>query len=407
MRGSLFAAFTLLVAIRMPGVLRGRFWAEEGFFLLDALRLPWHEALLRPHTGYLDLIASGTVLLATRLVELEYAPLVSLVVSLTIQVIPGALLAASHARWLRNPWWLAAALVMVATVPVSEEIWLSPITSQYHLIVAVGLVLAFEIGRGWSRWFYNALLAIAPFAGPGPSLLAPLFFLRAIRDRSMPRFWQGVLISAGTLVQLAVLYGHAEPNRGIGISPHLLLVVVYVKHLLVPLLGRTESSDLSSRLADAYVADPLAIWPLLAAIIAASALVVLGVTAWRSQNAEALWLYLAGVAAMTLSYVGSLGPKVALLGVLFGQRYFVAPQVLFYLGLLAVAAGATGWGRRVAGGVAIWLMVVGAHEYFWVDPLMAHGPRWQSQVQAWRVNPETSILLWPPNFAIKLPEISR
>ena len=94
----------------------------------------------------------------------------------------------------------------------------------------------------------------------------------------------------------------------------------------------------------------------------------------------------------------------ALLGILFGQRYFVAPQVLLNLGLLAVAAGATGWGRKVAGGIAMWLMVVGAHEFFWVDPLMAHGPRWQSQIRAWRANPGTSILLWPPSFAIKLPE---
>ncbi len=403
-RASLFAAFTVLVAIRMPGVLRGRFWAEDGFFLLDALRLPWLEALVQPHTGYLDVVASATMLLATRLVELEYAPVVSLVISLAIQVLPGALLAISQARWLRDPWRLAGALVMVATVPVSEEIWLSPITSQYHLIIAVGLVLAFEIRRGWTLWLYNAVLLTAPFAGPGPSLLAPLFFFRAIKDRSMPRFCQAVLISIGTLVQLTVLYGHGEPSRGIGIPPYLLLVTVCVKHVLVPLLGRVESIDLSDRLMQAYATAPFSTWPIMAAMIAAIVLVTFGVAAWRSQNSEVLWLYLAGILAMTLSYVGSLGPKEPLLGVLFGQRYFVAPQVLFALGLLAMAAGTTGWSRKVAGGFAVWLIMVGAHEYFWVDPLMAHGPPWRTQVKAWRAHPDTTIVLWPPSFVIKLPE---
>jgi len=36
----LLAVFAALVALRIPGVLQGRLWAEDGLFLLDALRLP-------------------------------------------------------------------------------------------------------------------------------------------------------------------------------------------------------------------------------------------------------------------------------------------------------------------------------------------------------------------------------
>ena len=394
----------MLIAARMPGILRGRFWAEDGFFLLDALRLPWHEALLQPHTGYLDLIASGTMQVATRVVRLEYAPLVSVIIALVIQAIPGALLVANQPIWLRNPWRLAAALLLIATVPVSEEIWLSPITSQYHLIIAVGLVLALPTRRGWGQVLHNAVLLVGPFGGPGPSLLAPLFLLRALKDRSMTRFWQGALISTGTLVQLWVLQGHGEPTRDIGITPYLLLVIVFVKHLMVPLLGRTESIDLSNRLTDSYVSDAFSAWPVLAAVLAASALIALGVAVWRSRNTEALWLYLAAILAMTLSYIGSLGSKVALLGILYGPRYAYAPQVLFGLALLAISAGGAGRDRKVAGALVVWLIVIGVHEYWWVDPLMAHGPRWQTQITSWRENPETPIVLWPPSFVIRLPE---
>ena len=403
-RAALFAAFTALVALRIPGIWQGRFWAEDGLFLLDALRLPWHEALLRPHTGYLDLVASTTMLLATRLVTLEDAPFVSLAISLCIQVLPGLLLAAGGIRWMPDPRYLAAALLMLATVPLSEEVWLSPITSQYHLIVAVGVVLASETSRGWTRWLHRAVLLIAPLAGPGPSLAAPLFFLRAMADCSWARFGQGVLISMGTLAQVAVLLSNPEAHRDIGIAPDLLLMVITVKHILVPLLGRTESIDLSKLLWAARHAGSFTALPLLAMTAAAAALLVLGIAAWRSRTVEARWLYFAAVLTMLLSYVGSLGPKEALLGILFGQRYYVAPQMLFSLTLIAVAAGASGPGRKVAAGLAGWLIIVGVHACFSVDPLMADGPSWRAQVAAWRTDPRAPIALWPYGFQIKLPK---
>ena len=127
------------------------------------MRLPWPRPCFQ-HTGYLDLVASFTMLLATRLVALEHAPMVSLGVSLCVQVLPGLLLATGGVRAMRNPWCLGAALLILATVPLAEEVWLSPITSQYHLIVAVGIVLASEPNRDWTRWLNRGVLLLAPFA---------------------------------------------------------------------------------------------------------------------------------------------------------------------------------------------------------------------------------------------------
>jgi hypothetical protein len=404
LRAEMFAAFAVLVAMRIPGVLTGRFWAEDGFFFVDALRLPWSRALLQQHTGYLDLVASVTMVLATRLVNPEDAPQVSLAVSLCVQVLPGLLLATGGIRAMRSPWCLGSALLILATVPVAEEVWLSPITAQYHLIVAVAIILASEPGRGWTRWLYRAVLLLAPFAGPGPSLIAPLFFLRLRRDCSPERIGQAVLISVGTLVQIAVLLGHPVQDRGLGLAPDLLLMVVAIKHILVPLLWRSELLATAVPLMHAWQDDPWNTWPLLAMTGSAAVLTVFGVAAWRSRNEAARWLYLAAVLTMVLSYAGSLGPKELLLNFLFGERYYVAPQMLFGLSLVTIAAaGASRAARVIAGGVVVWLIAIGAVAYVNVEPIMASGPAWRDEVAAWRADPGHALLLWPPSFKIMLP----
>ena len=401
-RAVLVAAFAAVVAIRIPGILHGRFWAEDGYFLLDALRLPWHEAMVVPHTGYLDLFAGFTMMLATRLVRLEYAPLVSLCASLAVQVLPAVLLATGGIAWLRRPLHLAAAVGLMATLPLSEEVWLSPITAQYHLIVCVGIVLAVPPARMPVGLLHGAVLALAPLAGPGPSLVAPLFFLRALLDRSRPRALQAALISAGTIVQVAVVLGHPEPQRAIGIDVPLMLLVVWVKHILVPLFGRDLAIELAGGLPGALRASALPWIPILATAVA---IVGLSAAMLRSARSELRWLFAGGLLAMTLSYVSSLGPKGDLLGVLYGARYYVAPQMLFALAVLGCAVTARdAWVRRSAQLVAMWIFVVGAREYAWVDPKMAHGPSWRAQVLDWRADPSRPIALWPSSFSIRLSE---
>nr|WP_294509375.1 hypothetical protein [uncultured Rhodopila sp.] len=403
LRALLFAAYVALIAIRIPGVLSGRLWAEDGFFLVDAIRLPWWQALLQPHTGYLDIVASGTMVLAARLVALEDAPLVSLTLSLCIQALPGLILATGGIRSMRNPWYLAGALLILATLPLAEEVWLSPITSQYHLIVAVALVLAAEPARGWTRRLHRMVLLLAPFAGPGPSLLLPLFVLRAMRECCWERVGQALAISLGTLVQMAVLLSHPVAQRDFGLAPDLLLVVVAIKHILVPMLFRPETIALANPLMRAWLDNPWSAWPLLAMAGSIGVLTVFGAAAWHSRSQAASWLFAAAVVTMVLSYAGSLGPKDALLGILFGQRYYAAPQMLFGLTLIAIASAASLPGRLLAGGFAVWLIAIGIAGFGPPDPMMANGPDWREQVAAWRSDPGHRLALWPSNFTIALP----
>ena len=404
LRAVLFAGFVVLVAARIPGVLAGRFWAEDGFFFVDAVRLPWAEALFQQHTGYLDLVASFTMLLAARLVALENAPLVSLTVSLCVQVLPGLLLATGGIRAMRNPWCLGGALLILATVPLAEEVWLNPITGQYHLIVAAAIVLASAPGRGRTRWLHRAVLLVAPFSGPGPSLIAPLFFLRAMRDGCRERVVQAVLISAGTLVQVAMLLGHPVQERGLGLTPDLLLMVIAIKHVVVPLLWRSEAIAVANPLMDGWQADFVQ---------------RLAGAGYGWNRGDPVPVRHGGMAlprrgrTMAVSGRGS-GDGAVLCRLARPEGRLAGHPVrraLLCRTADAVRAdpdrdrrGASSRvGRLVAAGFAVWLIVIGAGWYVQPEPMMATGPDWRGEVAAWRADPGHALMLWPPWFTIALP----
>ena len=389
----LVAVFGALVLLKIPGVLPGRLWAEDGFFLLDALRLSWWQALITPHTGYIDVVASGAMLIATRMTDLEHVPLVSVLIALLIQLCPAVLLVTSRCAWLRPRWTLVTALLLVLIPPISEEIWLSPVTSQYHLMVCAGLILALEVQTGAGGVLRSVLLVLAGLSGPGPALAAPLFIARACVDRSWPRMTQAVLLSAGALIEIAVFWTHPV-GRHLGISPSLLLRVIYVKHLLVPFLGPFVLNNLGRT-------SVLVQWPLLPIMATILAIGGLVSAVLRTRAREIQWLCAAALTMMALSYFGAIG-QADLLNIYSGERYYYAPHVLVSLTLLGLARTGPALGRGIATVLVGWLLIVGIREYRSVLPVMAGGPSWVEQVALWRADNQRAITLWPPYFQIRL-----
>jgi hypothetical protein len=381
----LIALFGMLVLLRIPSLLEGRLWAEDGLFLVDALRKPWWQALTTPHTGYIDVTASTAMLLATRVADLEHVALVSIVVALAVQVCPAILLATSSCAWLQPRWALILALLLVLAPPAAEEIWLSPVTSQYHLAVCAALILAFD---GGSHVFRNLLLAVAGLSGPGPVLIAPLFAFRAVIDRSRQRMIQTTLLSTGALIEFVIFCSNPEPNRHLTIDPSLLASTIYVKHLILPFFGRW--------LAKLAGSDPQP-------LITLACILGLGVVVLKARGREVRWLYVAALTMMVLSYLGALGNKADLLKVYFGQRYYYAPQVLLGLTLLGVARTSQPViVHRVTWVLVSWLLAIGAWQYFRINPTMATGPSWHDQVVLWRKD-HRAMKVWPATMQIELP----
>lgn len=291
-----------------------------------------------------------------------------------------------------------AGLLLILTPPIAEEIWLSPVTSQYHLMVCTGLILAFEVRTGPIGLLKILLLAFAGLTGPGPTLAAPLFVTRACIDRSWPRAIQAAVLSAGALIEIAVFCVHPEPGRHLGISASLLLHVIYVKHLLVPFLGPSLAVAAANGLGNVSV---LAGWPfpVVVSLLALSGLII---AALMTRAREVQWLCAAALTMMLLSYFGALGGQANLLHIYFGARYYYAPQVLLGLTLLGVARTGPAIGRSLAIVLVSWLLLVGTKSYRSISPEMARGPSWRDQVVLWRAEQGRPITLWPPTFQIHL-----
>jgi hypothetical protein len=159
----LVALFIVLICARMPDViLHGRFWAEEGRdFFRYAWENPWYRALARPYGGYLNVVADGGTLLAHVLVPLKYAPYVTIAIALFFQACPAIMIITGKAAWLRPRWAVLAALFVLATPPVSEEVWLQTLHREFHLALCAGIILTMQTEAPfWQRWFRIALLAL-------------------------------------------------------------------------------------------------------------------------------------------------------------------------------------------------------------------------------------------------------
>jgi hypothetical protein len=393
--------FALLVCLRMPGVLdHGRFWAEDGNpFFQNAWSMPWYHALLFTWGGYLNFPANLGGVLARHLVPLTIAPYVTMGVGLLFQLCPAILLVTARDAWLGTRLPLAAAVLIVATLPASEEVWLTSVSSQCHLALCAALILSLDVRDGSIGAFRLALLLIAALSGPAAWSLIPLFAVRALLDRSWHRLVQGLVLAAGVACQVAFFF-QMVPGRNYALGPRLMLLIFYVRHLLIPLLGAHYGDVMAARLHDQVMAG---VAPLVPMMLAALALVVLIGATLRHRVQAALWLCLGGVTLAVVAYYGAIGGQENLLIVYFGGRYSFAPTVLFALALLALGRGAGGATRAIASALAGWIVVIGAYGYLQPPPpWFTSGPRWRSEVMRWRADPSRPLAIWPIPWTIHL-----
>jgi len=400
-------AFAVLICLRMPGILiHGRFWGEEGWSFHNAWTMPWYDALTVTYGGYVSLIPNLAGLLARHLAPLDYAPYVSTTLALLIQVCPAILLATARDEWLAGRIRLVAALLLLATPPASEEVWLATTQAQVHLALCTALILALEVRSGAMELFRLTLLLLAAFTGPGSWLLVPFFAFRAANDRSWGRAVQACVLAAGAIVQLLFFF-HMRPDRTFA-GPRMQLLIFFVRHLLIPFLGHDRAVSIATPLHDAVVAANAPVWPMVLTVVAFGGLAI--AIFWQKRG-PAQWMFLAGGTLAVAGYSAALhGTRGAafLLYVDAEDRYSFAPTVLFGLSLLAIASTRRGPLRVAASALVIWLILVGCHGYFARSGMRyATGPDWRSEVAAWRADPNHPLATWPPNWGLRLPPDAR
>ena len=392
--------FASLLFARMPNVLlHGRLWAEEGkYFYARAAALPWYSALFMPLGGYLNLVATATPVVAHAFVPLAYTPWITTGVGLFFQCCPAILLVCSRDAWL-SPWPVKlAGLLLVATAPMIEEVWLQTLHSQFHLALCCALILALDLPGPRLRLFSWALLFLAPLTGPLAGALLPLFGLRALIDRSKGRLIQAALLGVALGLQMLLFMTHVD-GRSYGIGPILLACVVYLRQIVAPLLGHRATLDVADALRAQIEARH---FPWLAVIVASScfACVVLSVLRRRLEGMG--WLFAAACWLGWLGYVGAIGGRQLFLIPGFGERYVFLPEVLMALVVLGLSTGPRTPDRVLFGLLTVWLIVVGFADLTLQTPMSA-GPDWLTEVAAWQHDHAHPIAIWPTGWTMTLP----
>jgi hypothetical protein len=398
-------AFAVLICARLPNIiLEGRFWGEDARpAFRQAWTLPWYNALIDSHGGYVSLVPNLAGLLARHLAPLEYAPYVCIAVALLIQVCPAILLATARDQWLSGRIRLVAALLLVATPPVSEEVWLSTSHTQEHLALCTALILALDVRGRSMALFRLALLVLAAFTGPGAWALIPFFAFRAAADRSWGRGVQTVVLVAATIIQLLFFF-RLRPERAFA-TPQTQLLIFFVRDLVIPLLGHQQALKIAAALPAEVAAGHAPVWPMALTVLVFGGFAA--VIFWQRIQ-PAIWMFASGITLAVLGYSFAFEGGANLLYVDFGLHYSFAPNVLFALSWLALASLGRNDTRIVASAVVVWLIAVGAHEYFVPSaPYFASGPNWRSEVAAWRADPNYLLRIWPETWLMPLPPNAR
>ena len=393
--------FLAAIAVRLPEVIvKGRFYAEEGpFFFGYAWHMPWRDALFHTLGGYLNIVASATTLADATLVRagwlsLDHAPYFTQGVALAFQACPAVVILTARADWLTGRWRRLAALALVATAPLAEQVWLHTLHSQFHLGLAAAIILALEAEAGpLVAAFRLGVLALGPLCGPASILLAPFFVARAALERTPARAVQAAATVLGAAVQLALFYAGSRA-RGFGIDAPTLLSVLAVRHIALPLFGPDVAMGLAAAARVALRAGAIP-WGAVG-LGAAAVLGVLGFAATRWRRPEA-WLIVAALVLAVVSYIGGIRSGPLMLDPAFAGRYAFAPQVLLDLAALA-ACEVHPRARWLVG----WLIAVGLYAGLTPLPDIAHGPDWRAEVEAWRADPQHRLQVWPKGWLLDL-----
>jgi hypothetical protein len=394
-RTAFVLGFTVLVAARMPGVaLHGRMWAEEGTaFMRNAIVLPWSEAVVNPVGGYLNLVANLAGIVAVHLVPLEQASRVGVLTGLLFQAVPAILIVSSGFNWLQTRISILATLLLIATIPLADEVWLNSLHPQFHLTLCAAFILAMDPARGWTGWLHLLLILLAALCGPTTWFLLPLFAGRAVMERSWPRTVQGTVLAVGIVLQAALFFS-ADQTKHSTLNMSALVSSLLLKDLLTQTLDYQTVDAFAGGLRTMALAGTVS--PVIA-MFEAVAIGLGGALLWLRGPKALFWTFAASVVIAVPSYAAARGGTINLLYAGSGNRYAFVPQVLFALVLLGIATtskGGIGW--LVRGGI-VWLLAIGIAEFYY-DPIrdgFTEGPRWADEVAAWRQDPTHLVRLWP------------
>ena len=358
---------TLLLLARSPGVLiNPAFSYEDGrYFYISTYFSSPLTLLTTPYAGSLQ---TGPQLAAylERLVSPANAPIVGSFFSLlTVMLIAGFLASSRMASLIPNSRLrLLLALGFLLLPGGGESYGRSYEVNFYLAFWMLLLVLATPARSALVSGAERVLLVVAALSGPFSTLLAPLFVIRACRERSRNAGIAALIVSVGGLIQLAFIIAGRTANGGsYSLFDYLEIIA---SHLVI----------------QPFIGTPLLIvfeattWPPLIALLAV--IIFLGFlinAAARLPRGPVLTLLYGGAVIALAGIASNNTGRSSLLDAVQGQRYFLVWGAVVG-GIVVAAAFAPGKDRLRRGIAIIALTVLGWGVLFGFRIGHDYNPNW-------------------------------
>lgn len=393
--------FSILIVMRLPDVfLRGRFDAEEGMvFFAYAWHFPVWSSLWRPFAGYLNLGANASTFLDASLVRsgfisLEHAPYLTSAIALFFQMQAAVIILWGKANWLCGKYIRPLLLLTIALCPFSEEVWLNVMHIQYQLILCCGLILALDTPKNFLGWVYQAILLIlAPLCGPGAIALGPLFLLRSVYDKSLPRFYQTIFLGLGSILQLSFFFTQSVV-RGHFLNPFTLLSIIFVRIGIYPFFGSVLGRKVGHIALESYSGNGLAWYGFCSfSLIYFFFLIFL---AWKYRKISVVWFIFTCLILAIISFGGGMisSDASSWFNAKSNERYGFIPLAFLEMAFVVIVSNVKGKHKNLLRGMCLLMLFIGFKSYIKPISFVSSGPDWKEQVRLWRNDHNYPLKVW-------------
>lgn len=332
-----FICCILIIIIRCPELfINPRLFAEEGpFYFSNAFHYSntnqWYKGLTYISIGYFSLWPNIATTIAANFFTLEKAPLVTTLFAFVIQIAPIWIVLFGFSDFWETKIQKLLLVLIILFVPISVELWLTTITSQFTFGLIAFLILHSKIES--KKWIYRTLLIIGGLTGILTCLLTPFFILRGYFNKSKERRIQAIILTICTLFQLFIVYNNTIQRPPISnLILHNIIWAPIAQSLGYLVLGYHGSSIF-------YTLYKFAItnhfFFLFSSLIIVTNLIVFAILIKYSKikNLDKFTFLGSYFTILYISLIGALDDNYIQIGV--GSRYFFIPNIILATFLLS------------------------------------------------------------------------
>ncbi len=412
-----------LIVGRAPGLLLApRLWAEEGtryftYAYYFANSPAWYRGFVNIQRGYFALWPNVSTTIAANFVAIEQVPLVTTVLALSVQLSVFAIMLWGTSTLWSTPGRKLGGVLLILFAPLSGEVWLNTINSQFIFALITFLILHTKPAISRSAiWAYRGGLGLAGLTGVAACVLTPLFLIKALAEHTRERVVQmSILTGCACFHIFILLQSAAEPGASVAtrwtpLEWQTLVAIMWTQSLGLIVVGLEHTRGFFTVITAVRTLDPIRFTLLCSAILGVELFFLLLLRAsMRLQRHEQLTLIGSYLSLMILSIFGSLNPdKFELVYPGVGQRYFYAPNAILLLVMLAhlptplaLHKHKLHWPSLLLTALLTVALGWGVWQYQ-TTLLVNSGPNWREQVQMWRVDSMHQIEIWPAGWKIQL-----